>query len=102
MAAVVRSLQPVIERVVVGFRQRLDEILSELTTDDPEHEGAPARRPTQLGRPKRCSVCRLEGTRNDAALPRAHTQEEHQRFREAASAEPATPGSRRRGMRDAA
>lgn len=101
MEAALRSLQPVMEQVIVTFRERLGEILSTLTTAAAvaDVDLLPGRRRGQLGRPKRCSVCRLEGARNDAALPRAHTQEDHRRWKEDAQV---APSGRRRLLHHAA
>ncbi len=75
MDALMKSLRPAMERVVATFRDELAALL------DGVDDEAPARPRGQLGRPKRCSVCRLEGARNDAALPADHTQEDHRRWK---------------------
>jgi hypothetical protein len=91
--AFMKSMRQAMENVVVAFRHELADILSSL--DD----GAlPRTRKGTLGQPKSCSVCRLKGTRNDAALPASHTQEDHRRWK---ADWPASAG-RRRSNEDAA
>jgi hypothetical protein len=76
MAALLSVLEPTIERIVVTFRRELAQILERLD----QGQTAPRLR-GRLGRPKSCRVCRLEGARNDAALPANHTQQDHRRWR---------------------
>ncbi len=75
-AALLSVLEPTVERIVAGFRRELGQILERLDHGEP----APRVR-GRLGRPKSCRVCRLEGARNDAALPADHTQQDHRRWR---------------------
>lgn len=93
--ALMRSLQPAIGNVVAAFRREIDAVLSSLSSGELQRAPAGQR---QMGRQKSCSVCRLKGTRNDAALPSSHSQEDHRRWK---AAWPASAG-RRRGNRDAA
>ena len=75
-----KTLRPKMDELVATFRRELAQALAALGS-------APAgEKPRgQLGRPKCCSVCRLKNTRNHAALPPGHTQEEHRRWKSGAS-----------------
>jgi hypothetical protein len=74
--ALMKSLRPVMEDVVVAFRRELAAILTLVAENE-----FPRERRGQIGQTKCCSVCRLKGARNDAALPSSHTQEEHRRWK---------------------
>jgi hypothetical protein len=86
--ALMKCIQPVMENLVVAFRQQLPKLLQEAA------EQQPRRSRGQMGQTKSCRVCKLKGARNDAALPSTHTQEDHRRWKAS------WPASAGRGQRE--
>lgn len=73
---VVEAIDRVVATALRALREQLTSLGGELATVP-----LPLPLPTRLGRPKRCRVCGLGGTRNDKRLGAHHSREEHERWR---------------------
>lgn len=87
MEVLLRSIRPALDGAVHRFCAELTEVLR----SSPVRDGAPGG--GQLGRKKHCTVCGLEGARNDAALAANHSEDEHRRWK--AGLRPRSVGRRR-------
>jgi len=81
---VLERIRPALEVVFQQLRVQVEELVTDLVGRELAQSG----RMRRLGEVKRCSVCGLEGTRNQAELKPHHSQQDHQRWKLTPRAQP--------------